>query len=70
MDYRLARLQDIPGVERLQQRYHASTISEEDRPDGFVTTLFTSEQFRTLIEKERGLAIAVDGDEIIGYAMA
>jgi len=61
MDYRLATLEDIPGVERLQQRYHVSTISDEDRPDGFVTTLFTSDQFRHLIEDERGLSIAVDG---------
>jgi len=70
MEYRLATLRDISGVERLQKRYHVSTISDEDRPDGFVTTLFTSEQFRHLIEDENGLAIAVDGEEIIGYAMA
>jgi hypothetical protein len=70
MDYRLATIEDIPGVEQLQQRYHVSTISDEDRPDGFVTTLFTSDQFRHLIEDERGLSIAVDGAEIVGYAMA
>lgn len=70
MEYRNARLEDIPGVSALQERYHVSTISDEDRPDGFVTTLFTEEQFKDLIEKENGLAIACDGDKIVGYAMA
>ena len=68
MEYRNAELKDIPGVSLLQQKYHVSTISEEDRPDGFVTTLFTEEQFRELIERENGLAIACDGDKIIAYA--
>ena len=70
MEYRNADLKDIPGVSLLQQKYHVSTISEEDRPDGFVTTLFTEEQFKELIERENGLAIACDGDKIIAYAMA
>ncbi len=70
MEFRLATIQDIPGVEKLQQRYHVSTISDEDRPDGFVTTLFTSDQFRALIEDENGLSIALEGGEVVGYAMA
>ena len=70
MEYRNARLEDIPSVAALQQKYHVSTISEEDKPDGFVTTLFTEEQFKELIEKENGLAIACDGDKIVAYAMA
>jgi hypothetical protein len=70
MNYRLATAADIPAIEKLQKRYHVSTISEEDRPDGFVTTLFTPEQFKDLIEDEGGLSIALDGDEVIGYAMA
>lgn len=70
MEYRNATLGDIPGVSALQQKYHISTISEEDKTDGFVTTLFTEEQFKGLIEKENGLAIACDKDKIIAYAMA
>ncbi|NLB19356.1 MAG: GNAT family acetyltransferase [Clostridium sp.] len=70
MEYRNARVEDIGKVSKLQSKYHISTISEEDKPDGFVTTLFTEEQFKMLIEKENGLAIACDGDEIVGYAMA
>lgn len=70
MQYRNARIEDIPGVARLQSMYHVSTISPEDKPDGFVTTLFTEAQFRELIEAEDGLAIACAGDEVIAYAMA
>lgn len=70
MKYRNATLEDIPGVSQLQEKYHVSTISEKDRPDGFVTTLFTEEQFKELILKENGLAIACDGDKIVAYAMA
>ena len=57
--YRNATLKDIPGVSELQQKYHVSTISDEDRPDGFVTTLFTEEQFKELIEKKMDLLLLV-----------
>ena len=70
MEYRNANINDIYGVSQLQKKYHISTISEEDKPDGFVTTLFTEEQFKELIEKENGLAIACDNDKVIAYAMA
>ncbi len=70
MEYRNAVLKDIPGISELQKMYHISTISEEDKADGFVTTLFSEEQFRELIEKENGLAIACDGDRVAAYAMA
>ena len=70
MNFRNATLTDIPDLSKLQSLYHVSTISEEDKPDGFVTTLFTEQQFEELIKKEGGLAIARDGNKIIGYAMA
>lgn len=70
MEYRNATVKDIEKVKELQSKYHISTISEEDKPNGFVTTLFTEEQFERLIEEENGLAIACDGEEIVGYAMA
>jgi hypothetical protein len=70
MEYRNANLNDVYGVSQLQKKYHISTINEEDKADGFVTTLFTDEQFRELIEKENGLAIACDGEEVVAYAMA
>lgn len=70
MIYRNATLEDIPAVYALQQKYHISTIDEADKKDGFVTTLFNEEQLADLILKERGLAIAVEGYELAGYAMA
>ncbi|MCR1898853.1 GNAT family acetyltransferase [Irregularibacter muris] len=70
MKYRNATLKDIPAISELQQKYHVSTISEEDKPSGFVTTLFTEDQFKELIEKENGVAIACDGDKVVAYAMA
>lgn len=70
MTYRNAVLDDIPAVYALQQKYHISTIAEEDKKDGFVTTLFNEAQLTDLIQKEAGLAIAVDGEELAGYAMA
>ena len=70
MIYRNAVIKDIPAISELQKKYHIETISEEDKPDGFVTTLFTEEQFKELIEKENGIAIACDGDKLAAYAMA
>jgi hypothetical protein len=70
MEYRNATLKNIIGVSELQKKYHISSIREEDKPDGFVTTLFTEDQFKELIEKENGLAIACDGDKVVAYAMA
>ena len=70
MIYRNAVIKDIPAISELQKKYHIATISEEDKPDGFVTTLFTEEQFRELIEQENGIAVACDGDKLAAYAMA
>lgn len=70
MIYRNATFEDIPKISQLQQKYHISTINEEDKKNGFVTTLFTDEQFKDLIEKENGLAIACDGEKVVAYAMA
>ncbi|MDO5738475.1 MAG: GNAT family acetyltransferase [Eubacteriales bacterium] len=73
MIYRHANIEDIPAILALQKKYHVNSISEEDKPDGFVTTLFTEEQFKRLIEEEDGISLAVDeeaGDKIVAYAMA
>ena len=70
MIYRNATIADIPKIEELQKRYHVASIAEEEKRHGFVTTLFTSEQLRELIETEDGISLACDGDVIAGYAMA
>lgn len=70
MNYRTATLADIPSIAALQKLYHVLTVSEADKPDGFVTTLFTEGQFKSIIEQENGIALALDSEHIIGYAMA
>ncbi len=70
MIYRNATIEDIPALIELQKKYHIATINEEDKPDGFVTTLFTEEQFKELIEKENGIAVSCDAEKIIAYLMA
>ncbi len=71
MKYRSATIDDIKAVSELQKKYHVSTVSEEDKKDGFVTTEFTYEQFKDIIEKENGLTIACDDEgRVAAYAMA
>ena len=70
MIYRNAIITDIPDIRELQKKYHIETSSQEDKQDGFVTTLFTEEQFEELIQKENGIAIACDDNKVIAYAMA
>ena len=70
MHYRNATIADIPQIEELQKRYHVSFINEEEKKNGFVTTLFTQEQLRELIETEDGISLACDGEKVAAYAMA
>ncbi|MEN6469941.1 MAG: GNAT family acetyltransferase [Clostridiaceae bacterium] len=70
MIYRNAVLADIPAILALQKKYHIATISDADKPDGFVTTLFTQGQFEELIAGENGIALASDEGRIIAYVMA
>ncbi|MEA4870536.1 hypothetical protein SDC9_147032 [bioreactor metagenome] len=70
MLYRNATVVDIPKIEELQKKYHIAFISEEDKKNGFVTTLFTKEQLTELIETENGIALACEGEDIVAYAMA
>jgi hypothetical protein len=67
---KLAEKEDINGVLELQKKYHISTICEEDKQDGFITTLFTREQLTRLIEEEAGLFIATDNDRVVAFVMA
>lgn len=70
MIYRSAQISDVDGIYALQSKYHVASISEADKPHGFVTTLFTKEQLIELIETEEGIALACDEEKIVGYAMA
>lgn len=60
MIIRHATVEDIPGIRALLKKYHRDTISDEDRPGGFVTTAITDEQLTDLIENENGVMIIAD----------
>ena len=75
MEVRLATLEDMEGVKALLKKYHRDTISDEDRPDGFVTTAITDEQLAELIEKEHGVTVIAEpsqggNDSILGFCFA
>ncbi len=70
MQYRNATIADIPKIEELQKRYHVSFINEEEKKNGFVTTLFSREQLTELIEQEDGISLCCDGEKVVAYAMA
>ena len=70
MIYRNATVEDIPGIIELHKKYHIATIREEYKSEGFVTTLFTAEQYMELIETENGITIACDGEKIVAFVMA
>ena len=72
---RLAEVGDIEGIRALMKKYHRDTISDEDRPDGFVTTAITDGQLTELIEKERGVMIIAEPsgaghDKVLGFCFA
>ena len=67
---RQATVSDIEGIKALLGKYHRDTISEEDRPDGFVTTAISDEKLEKLITEENGVTIIADGDDVLGFCFA
>ena len=70
LQLKIAELSDIEDTLKLHYRYQVDSIKEEDKKDGFVTTPFTYEQLKELIEKEQGLFIAKKDGEVVAYVMA
>lgn len=70
MNYRSAELKDIPDIILLEKKYHKNSISEEDKSDGYITTFFSESKLKRLIEEEKGVAVATDGDKVVGLACA
>jgi len=68
MKYRRAEIKDIQGILLLEKKYHRDSISEEDKPGGFIGTYFSENKLKRLIEEEKGLAVAYDGDRLIAFA--
>ncbi|MBW5405752.1 GNAT family N-acetyltransferase [Morganella morganii] len=70
MEYCVAELTDMEQVKALLKRYHLTTISDEDKPDGFVTTQMSDEQMIDLIENEKGLFVAKQDGKVAAFVMA
>ena len=74
MNLSVATIEDIEATLKLHYQYQVDQIKDEDKADGFVTTAFTSEQLKALIEREQGLFIASTGEgqnkTVHGYVMA
>lgn len=66
---RNADLSDIDGILALQSRYLYANLSESERLNGFVTTPFTPDQLKTLIDDNGAFVAVVDGG-VCGYALA
>lgn len=67
---RQAEATDIDGIKALLKKYHKDTISDEDRPNGFVTTAISDEKLEKLISEEDGVTIIDDGDKVLGFCFA
>ena len=70
MEYKIATPDDIEATLKLHAKYQIDSINEEDKKDGFVTTVFTKEELTQLIEQEQGLFIAKEGEEVLAYVMS
>lgn len=70
MEYKVATKDNINGVLALHKKYHIDTISEDDKSEGFVTTQLTRELLEELIEKESGLFIASEDNNIVSYVIS
>jgi len=70
MQLKVATLENIDSTLNLHAKYQVDTIKEEDKKDGFVTTPFTKDELKDLIEQERGLFIAMDNDKVVAYVMS
>lgn len=70
MKYRIAVVEDIPSVLELHAKYQVSTIKEEDKKDGFVTTAFSTQELEELITQEQGLFIGIENEKVMAYVMA
>jgi len=70
VNIKIAEISDIDNILTLHYKYQIDSIAQEDKKDGFVTTAFTKEQLKELIEKEQGLFIAIKDDSVVAYIMA
>jgi hypothetical protein len=69
MIFRIAIESDIAKILKLQSANLYTNLSEAEKTDGFVTTPFTTEQIKTLID-QTGVFVADRDNTIAGYIFA
>lgn len=62
-----ATYDDIPSMLLLQSKYLVSNMTDEEKKQGFVTTPFTVDQLKKVIDLQ-GLYVAKIDERVIGYA--
>jgi hypothetical protein len=66
---RIATESDINGILELQSKNLYTNLSGDELADGFVTTPFTPELIRSLLDRD-GVFVAEDRGKIVGYVLA
>lgn len=69
INYRQAMEADFPGILQLQEENLRSNINDGDAADGFLTLRYTEDQFRE-INRHPGIAVALQGEQVVGYLCA
>lgn len=70
MELQVADITDIEPVMALLNKYHAASLSEDEKQNGFVTTQLTQEQMTSLVTQEQGLFIAKHQGNVVAFVMA
>ncbi|MDX5626651.1 MULTISPECIES: GNAT family acetyltransferase [unclassified Brenneria] len=70
MELAVANITDIDAIMTLHKKYHVHSIKEDDKTDGFVTTLLTKEQIISLIEDEQGAFVAKEDGKVVAFVFA
>lgn len=60
---------DLEGILRIQRTNHIENLSAEARDDGFLSAMFSCEQFTEVIE-DIGIVIACNRNSVIGFLCA
>lgn len=69
IELKIADYSHIEGILVLQELYFVDNLSPQEKQAGFVTTRFSTEQLKTIID-QKGLFIALDKGVIVAYIFA
>jgi len=67
MTLEIAQEKHINSILKLHYKYQLDSINEDDKKDGFITTVFTKEEFLEIINNEQAIFIALEDEIVIAY---